>query len=172
MCLVNKTTNCLARFLIAVKGIVREKYFKNSRKDEGNTCCEGCKQWVIKGDWQSKQAYLVFFLCILFYHLFSLKSSFYALSFTPMPIRCSRNSSGLQEILQTCGDGSDHGGHWYQKWKTRAGGKGKMAKPVLSSENQKEFGACMTVWVHLKDICFLIATGFLCLNVLPYHQTF
>lgn len=75
MCLVNKTTNCLAWFLIAVKGIVREKYFRNSRKDEGNTCCEGCKQWVIKGDWQSKQAHLVFFLCILAFSIISFLSN-------------------------------------------------------------------------------------------------
>lgn len=54
----------------------------------------------------------------------------------------------------------------------RAGGKGKMAKPVISSEKQKEFGACITIWVHLEDINFLSAINFLVLSVLSYHQTF
>lgn len=39
------------------------------------------------------------------------------------------------------------------------------------SEKQKDFGAHVTVWVHMKDICFLIAFGFfVCL--LPHHQSF
>lgn len=50
--------------------------------------------------------------------------------------------------------------------------KGEMRKQVLTGENQKEFGAHSTVWVHLKEICFLIAVGFLRLGVLPHYQTF
>ena len=50
--------------------------------------------------------------------------------------------------------------------------KGKMGKQVLTGEKQKESGAHTTVWVHLKEICFLIAVGFLCLSMLPHHQTF
>lgn len=74
-------------------------------------------------------------------------------------------AAGKSQLLVT-------GGHWYQKRKMRAGDKGKMAKTVISSEKQKEFGACMIVWVHLKDNSFLSAIGFLCLSVLSYHQTF
>lgn len=37
----------------------------------------------------------------------------------------------------------------------------KRGKQVLTGEKQ-EFGAHTTVWAHLKEICFLIAVGFLC----------
>lgn len=84
----------------------------------------------------------------------------------------------FQKLLRAAGKPPDFW-WWVRPWwtlvpeiKNEGGGKGKMAKPVLSSEKQKEFGACMTVWVHLKDICFLSDTGFLCLSVLSYHQTF
>lgn len=124
---------------------------------------------------ESKQVHLVLFFNILAFSITSFSQTFILCIilhfYVDLTSDVPETPQGWRKTL-TSGDRSHHGGQWYQKWKMRAGGKGKMAKPVISSEKQKEFGACMTVWVHLKDNIFLSAIGFSCLSVLSYHQAF